>query len=89
VGDECAGNGAGDCRFEILASLRQRPSHAKVRSTTHLRGKIRTVCGLAESMSFLDWLKSLSFFFGPALRNFARRELYRFCVKAIQTRTAN
>ncbi len=33
---------------QSLARRRQRPSHAKVRSTTHLRGKISKLSALSE-----------------------------------------
>jgi hypothetical protein len=33
-----------------FASLRQRPSHAKVRSTTHLRGKTSKPCAMSERL---------------------------------------
>jgi hypothetical protein len=33
-----------------FASLRQRPSHAKVRSTTHLRGRTSKPCAVSERL---------------------------------------
>jgi len=50
VGDECPGNGAGDCRFEILCQSATATEHAKVRSTTHLRGKTSKPLRRAERL---------------------------------------
>ena len=56
--DERPGNGAGDCGFKSFASLRQRPSHAKVRSTTHLRGRTSKPCAVS---AFDDFYRPLTY----------------------------
>ena len=57
-------------RSQSFASLRQRPSQAKVRSTTHRRGSSSKPCAVSErlTISTVHWPRPLSAArnFGPA-----------------------